>query len=234
LEKELATGPLASSPRQPTAACPDPVLQYQPTNRARGHAAVPPPRRPPRTPGCMRAMAAAATVNCRVVVTCFAAAATCLLVAAPFLSSLASIAAPLLPPLRPPAALLLRHFEKLLPSSLRRPPPPRRAARSKPRPPPSASAMPRCGQCASESEPVCHHLPKLNTEIVLLSEPPAKILDGLRRPAPPAYSRPSVPSWRATHGESPTAPPSNQVFTQSATSPTRPLHRSRCRPIGFH
>jgi hypothetical protein len=36
LEKELATGPLASSPRRPTAACPGLVLQYQPTNRARG------------------------------------------------------------------------------------------------------------------------------------------------------------------------------------------------------
>jgi hypothetical protein len=96
----------------------------------RGHAAVP----PPRTRGCMRATAAAATVNCRVAVTCFAAAATCLLTAVPFLSSLTSTAALLLPPLRPPAALLLRHFEKLPPSSLRHPPPLQRAARSKPRP----------------------------------------------------------------------------------------------------
>jgi hypothetical protein len=53
LEKELASGPLASSPRRPTAACPGLVLQYQPTEHVgclitalatRGHAAVPPPR----------------------------------------------------------------------------------------------------------------------------------------------------------------------------------------------
>jgi hypothetical protein len=73
--------------------------------------------------------------------------------------------------------------------------------------PPSASAVPHCGQRASDSEPVCCHLPELGTGAVLLSDPQDKLLDGLRRPAPPAYSRPSAPLWRLSPGESPTAPP---------------------------
>jgi hypothetical protein len=138
LEKELATGPLASSPRRPTAACPGPVLQYQPTNRARGlprHRArhARPRRRATSLPTSTRAGLHARhgccchseLPRCHDLLRC---AATCLLATALFLSSLASTAAPLLPPLLPPAALLLRHSEKLPPSSLRRPPPPRRAA----------------------------------------------------------------------------------------------------------
>jgi hypothetical protein len=82
--------------------------------------------------------------------------------------------------------------------------------------------MPCCGQRASEFKPVCRHLPKLSTGIVLLSEPPAKLLDGLRRPAPPAYSRPSAPSWRATHGESPTAPPPQIKCPPSRQPPDPP------------
>jgi hypothetical protein len=72
--------------------------------------------------------------------------------------------------------------------------------------PPSTSMAPRCGQCTSNSEQVCRHLPELGTGVVLLSDPQAKLLDGLRHPAPPAYSCPSAPSWRLSPGESPTAP----------------------------
>jgi hypothetical protein len=87
--------------------------------------------------------------------------------------------------------------------------------------PPSASAAPRYGQRASDSEPVCHHLPELGTGAVLLSDPQAKLLDGLRRPAPPAYSRLSTPLWRLSPGESPTAPPP-QFKCPSSRHPTRP------------
>jgi hypothetical protein len=71
------------------------------------------------------------------------------------------------------------------------------------------------------------HLPELGTGAVLLSDPQAKLLDDLRHPAPSAYSRLSAPSWMLSPGESPTA--SNRVSTQPASSPTRPLHRSRHR-----
>jgi hypothetical protein len=225
---------------------PGSVLQYQPTNQAhrlprhRARHAGPhrraTSRRPPRAPCCMHATASACLnvlpccLPCRALLRC-----RCYLPAChygPLLPPLLSTVALLLPPLPLIAALLLCHSEKLPPSSLRRPSP-----RSKNLPQnahhreelleasrgrsPSASAVPRCGQHASESEPVYRHLPKLITGIVLLSEPPAKLLDGLRREAPPAYSRPSTPSWRLNPGESPTAPPP-QIECPPSRHPPRP------------
>jgi hypothetical protein len=125
LEKELATGPLASSSRRPTAACPGPVLQCQPTkpnacaaasSPRSPRVATPPRHLPVDLHACLTACAPRlllATMSCRVVVTCFTAAATCLPAAASLLSSLASTAAPLLPPLRPSDALLPSHPEQL-------------------------------------------------------------------------------------------------------------------------
>jgi hypothetical protein len=165
--------------------------------------------RPPRVPCCMGATAATCL---RVLPRCLPCHA--LLHCRYYLP--AYHCSPPLPPLLSTAALLLRHSEKLPPSSLRCPPPRSRnlpqIAHRREEPPeasrgrtPSASAVPRCGQHASDSEPVCRHLPKLGTGTVLLSDPPAKLLHGLRHSAPPAYSRPSAPSWRLNPGESPTA-----------------------------
>jgi hypothetical protein len=180
---------------------------------------------PPRVPRYMRATAAAclrvlprclpcrALLRCR----CYLPAYSC---------------GPPLPPLLLTVALLLRHSEKLPPSSLRCPPPrsknlPQIAHRREEPPeasrgcPSSASVAPHCGQRASDSEPDCRHLPKMGTGTVLLSEPPAKLLESLRRPAPLAYSHPSAPSWRLNPGESPTAPPP-QIECPPSRHPPRP------------
>jgi hypothetical protein len=88
-------------------------------------------------------------------------------------------------------------------------------------PPPELPRAPPRAPLSPVSVRPGQHLPELGTGVVLLSDPQAKLLNGLRRPAPLAYSRPSVPSWRLSPGESPTAP-LPQIECPPSQHPPRP------------
>jgi hypothetical protein len=104
-------------------------------------------------------------------------------------------------------------------------------------PPPELPQAPPCTPLPPASVRPGRHLPELGTGAVLLSNPQGKLLDGLRRPAPPAYSRLSMPSWRLSPSESPTAPPP-QIECPPRWHPPRPApstglaagHRNRPEP----
>jgi hypothetical protein len=73
-----------------------------------------------------------------------------------------------------------------------------------------------------------HHLHWLHPCIAPLHDYFAGHLNPSTGPAPPTYSRPSAPSWRATHGESPTAPP-----PQIKCPPSRQAPRPAPPPVSL-